>query len=82
MCPPAVPAVGPAPAGPVPAAAPTPPSLQRLEWEHIQRTLDAQDGSISRAADALGMHRRTLQRRLKKRPTASDYQRDKHFRED
>lgn len=64
---------------PLPA---TPPSLQRLEWEHIQRTLDAHDGNISRAADALGIHRRTLQRRLKKRPTASDYQRDKHFRED
>ncbi len=67
------------PALPLPA---TPPSLQRLEWEHIQRTLDAHDGNISRAADALGIHRRTLQRRLKKRPTASDYQRDKHFRED
>ncbi|WP_290537811.1 MULTISPECIES: response regulator [Alcanivorax] len=64
---------------PLPA---TPPSLQRLEWEHIQRTLDAHDGNISRAADALGIHRRTLQRRLKKRPTASDYQRDKHFRKD
>lgn len=60
----------------------SPPSLQRLEWEHIQRTLDAHDGNISRAADALGIHRRTLQRRLKKRPTASDYQRDKHFRKD
>ena len=67
------------PALPLPA---TPPSLQRLDWEHIQRTLDAHDGNISRAADALGIHRRTLQRRLKKRPTASDYQRDKHFRED
>lgn len=67
------------PALPLPA---TPPSLQRLEWEHIQRTLDAHDGNISRAADALGIHRRTLQRRLKKRPTASDYQRDKHFRKD
>lgn len=55
----------------------TPPSLQRLEWEHIQRTLDAHDGNISRAADALGIHRRTLQRRLKKRPSASEYQREK-----
>ncbi|MCK0155495.1 response regulator [Alcanivorax sp. S6407] len=59
---------------PLPA---TPPSLQRLEWEHIQRTLDAHDGNISRAADALGIHRRTLQRRLKKRPSASEYQREK-----
>lgn len=55
----------------------TPPSLQRLEWEHIQRTLDAHDGNISRAADALGIHRRTLQRRLKKRPSASEYQRER-----
>ncbi|MGB1465435.1 MAG: response regulator transcription factor [Alcanivorax nanhaiticus] len=59
---------------PLPA---TPPSLQRLEWEHIQRTLDAHDGNISRAAEALGIHRRTLQRRLKKRPSASQYQREK-----
>lgn len=59
---------------PLPAS---PPSLQRLEWEHIQRTLDAHDGNISRAADALGIHRRTLQRRLKKRPSASDYAREK-----
>ena len=54
-----------------------PPSLQRLEWEHIQRTLDAHDGNISRAAEALGIHRRTLQRRLKKRPSASDFERDR-----
>ena len=51
-----------------------PPSLQRLEWEHIQRVLDANDGNISRAAEALGIHRRTLQRRLKKRPSPSHYQ--------
>ncbi|MED5388546.1 MAG: SAM-dependent methyltransferase, partial [Pseudomonadota bacterium] len=62
------------PSLPLPA---TPPSLQRLEWEHIQRTLDAHDGNISRAADALGIHRRTLQRRLKKRPSPSAYERDK-----
>lgn len=55
-----------------------PPSLQRLEWEHIQRTLDAHGGNISRTADALGIHRRTLQRRLKKRPSASDYRRDRN----
>ena len=64
---------------PLPA---TPPSLQRLEWEHIQRTLDAHDGNISRAADALGIHRRTLQRRLKKRPSASQYAREKHDSKD
>lgn len=66
-----------APAGGDSATTPShPPSLQRLEWEHIQRTLAAHDGNISKAADALGIHRRTLQRRLKKRPTASDYQND------
>lgn len=54
----------------------TPPSLQRLEWEHIQRVLDAHGGNISRAADALGIHRRTLQRRLKKRPSPSHFKRD------
>ncbi len=52
-----------------------PPSLQRLEWEHIQRVLDAHHGNISRAAEALGIHRRTLQRRLKKRPSPSHFQR-------
>lgn len=54
----------------------SPPSLQRLEWEHIQRVLEAHGGNISRAADALGIHRRTLQRRLKKRPSPSHFQRD------
>lgn len=45
-----------------------PPSLQRLEWEHIQRVLSEHDGNISATARALGMHRRTLQRKLAKRP--------------
>jgi two-component system, response regulator RegA len=45
-------------------------SVQHLEWEYIQRTLDAHDGNISATAQALKMHRRTLQRKLgKKRPT-------------
>ncbi|HAJ43572.1 MAG TPA: hypothetical protein DCM00_13105, partial [Alcanivorax sp.] len=39
--------------------------------------LDAHDGNISRAAEALGIHRRTLQRRLKKRPSPSHFQRDR-----
>lgn len=38
-----------------------------LEWEHIQRVLLEHDGNISLTARALGMHRRTLQRKLKKR---------------
>lgn len=41
----------------------------QLEWEHIQRTLEQYAGNISHTARALGMHRRTLQRKLlKKRP--------------
>ena len=42
--------------------------LARLEWEHIQKTLAECDGNISAAARRLGMHRRTLQRKLRKRP--------------
>ncbi|HAC35322.1 MAG TPA: two-component system response regulator [Gammaproteobacteria bacterium] len=45
-----------------------PPSVNRLEWEHIQRVLAAHDGNISATARALGMHRRTLQRKLQKKP--------------
>lgn len=44
------------------------PSLDRLEWEHIQRVLNSNDGNISATARELGMHRRTLQRKLAKRP--------------
>lgn len=43
-------------------------SVERLEWEHIQRVLHDNDGNISATARALGMHRRTLQRKLQKRP--------------
>jgi two-component system response regulator RegA len=42
------------------------PSLRRLEWEHIHRVLEENDGNISHTAQKLGMHRRTLQRKLKK----------------
>lgn len=41
---------------------------RRLEWEHIQRVLADHDGNISAAARALGLHRRSLQRKLAKRP--------------
>jgi len=47
-----------------------PPSVNRLEWEHIQRVLNLQDGNISATAKALGMHRRTLQRKLQKKPVS------------
>ena len=42
--------------------------LRRLEWEHIQRVLTECDGNISETARRLGMHRRTLQRKLAKHP--------------
>lgn len=43
-------------------------SVSRLEWEHIQRVLTEHEGNISATARALKMHRRTLQRKLAKRP--------------
>ena len=46
----------------------TPVSVNRLEWEHIQKVLTENEGNISATARALGMHRRTLQRKLQKRP--------------
>jgi len=42
------------------------PSLARAEWEHIQRVLNDCDGNITAAASKLGIHRRTLQRKLYK----------------
>ena len=46
----------------------SPMSVDRLQWEHIQRVLSEHEGNISATARALGMHRRTLQRKLQKRP--------------
>jgi two-component system response regulator RegA len=54
-------------AGAEPSELHTPP-LKRLEWEHIQRVLTECEGNISEAARRLGLHRRTLQRKLAKRP--------------
>ncbi|MEN0065865.1 MAG: response regulator [Myxococcota bacterium] len=45
-----------------------PPSLARAEWEHIQRVLHDCGGNITKAARMLGLHRRTLQRKLQKHP--------------
>lgn len=47
---------------------PQPPSVERMEWEHIQRVLGENDNNISATARALNMHRRTLQRKLAKHP--------------
>jgi two-component system response regulator RegA len=51
-----------------PATAETTPSLARVEWEHIQRVLADCEGNISLAARKLGLHRRSLQRKLGKFP--------------
>jgi two-component system response regulator RegA len=42
-------------------------SIKTLEWEHIHETLAEVDFNISEAARRLGMHRRTLARKLEKR---------------
>lgn len=47
----------------------SPMSVERLEWEHIQRILHENEGNVSSTARALGMHRRTLQRKLQKHPS-------------
>ena len=46
----------------------SPPSLARAEWEHIQRAMTDCGGNVSKAARMLGLHRRTLQRKLMKYP--------------
>jgi len=45
-------------------------SVEQLEWEHVNRVLTEHNDNISAAARALSMHRRTLQRKLRKRPLA------------
>ncbi|MFW2387191.1 MAG: response regulator transcription factor [Polyangiales bacterium] len=44
------------------------PSLARVEWEHIQRVLTDCGGNITKASERLGIHRRSLQRKLSKFP--------------
>jgi two-component system, response regulator RegA len=46
-----------------------PATVERLEWEHIQRILHENGDNISATARILNMHRRTLQRKLAKRPS-------------
>ena len=63
-------AVSPNPGAASPPEEPTPtPSLARVEWEHIQRVLTDCGGNITKAAERLGIHRRSLQRKLAKFPT-------------
>ncbi|MDE1463082.1 response regulator transcription factor [Spartinivicinus poritis] len=49
---------------PTPELSEKPMPIEQLEWEHIQKVLLANQGNISATARALGMHRRTLQRKL------------------
>jgi two-component system, response regulator RegA len=49
------------------AIATRPPSIKSLEWEHIHKVLAESGFNISEAARRLGMHRRTLARKLEKR---------------
>ena len=43
-------------------------STEQVEWQHIQQVLKANNGNISATARQLSMHRRTLQRKLQKKP--------------
>jgi len=43
-------------------------STEQVQWQHIQQVLKANDGNVSATARQLSMHRRTLQRKLQKRP--------------
>lgn len=43
------------------------PTVDQMEWEHIQRVFHEYQGNVSATARALNMHRRTLQRKLLKR---------------
>jgi two-component system, response regulator RegA len=46
-------------------------SPHELEWEHLQRVLAGCEGNVTAAARALGLHRRSLQRKLRRRPPPS-----------
>jgi len=47
------------------------PSLGRLEWGYIQLILQDCEGNVTQSARRLGLHRRTLQRKLRKLPPLS-----------
>lgn len=46
-------------------------SAEQVEWQHIQQVLKFNDGNVSATARQLSMHRRTLQRKLQKRPSST-----------
>ena len=45
-----------------------PMSMHRIAWEYISHVLHENNGNVSATARALAIHRRTLQRKLRKRP--------------
>ena len=55
------------PSGSPPGPSPVP-TLARVEWEHINRVLADCGGNVSEAARILGIHRRSLQRKLARFP--------------
>lgn len=60
------------------APACAPPRLEEVEWEHLQKVLTDAGGNISEAARRLGMHRRSLQRKLARgRPGPEDERDDR-----
>ena len=60
------------------APASAPPRLEEVEWEHLQKVLTDAGGNISEAARRLGMHRRSLQRKLARgRPGPEDERDDR-----
>jgi two-component system response regulator RegA len=44
------------------------PSIERVEWEYLHRVMSECSGNLSEAARRLGMHRRSLQRKLGRNP--------------
>ena len=44
------------------------PNLEQVEWDHINRVIADHDGNISQASKSLGIHRRSLQRKLSRTP--------------
>jgi transcriptional regulator of acetoin/glycerol metabolism len=51
-----------------PESAPRLPSLERVQWEYIHAVLESCAGNVSEAARQLGIHRQSLQRRLRRHP--------------
>jgi two-component system response regulator HydG len=51
---------------PIPAGSPIGPSLREMENHHIRKILDQHQWNITRAADALGINRVTLHKKIKR----------------